>query len=209
LNLKLLRNNFVLHHYGSLFWKEQNILIVADLHLGKIEHFRKHGSALPDLSNAIDYIHLEQNIAEFKPTHVVFLGDLFHSSLNKSWQIFEEWVKRQPVEFTLIVGNHDIIPVSRFQDLDFNIKKNWDISTFRLTHKPEDTGEQFNFCGHIHPGYRLRGRAKQQLKLSCFYQKSNQMILPAFGSFTGNYYITPEDNEHVYVLSDQSVLQVV
>ena len=209
MNLELLQNHFVLHHYGSLYWKEQNLLIVSDLHLGKIEHFRKHGSAIPDLSNAIDYIHLEQNIAEFSPSQVVFLGDLFHSSLNKSWQIFEEWVQRQPVEFTLIVGNHDIIPVSKFQNLGFHIKKYWDISAFRMTHKPEDTGELFNLCGHIHPGFRLRGKARQQLKLSCFYQKNNQMVLPAYGSFTGNYYITPEEDEHVYVLSEQSVLQVV
>lgn len=185
------------------------MLIVADLHLGKIEHFRKHGSALPDLSNAIDYIHLEQNIAEFLPQRVVFLGDLFHSSLNTSWQIFKEWVKRQPVEFTLIVGNHDIIPVTHFKDLGFYIKKYWDVSAFRLTHKPEDTSNQFNFCGHIHPGYRLRGKARQQLKLSCFYQKQHQMILPAYGSFTGNYYINPEENEHIYVLSDEKVIQVV
>lgn len=209
MNLKLLQNNFVLHHYGSIFWVDQSILIVADLHLGKIEHFRKHGSALPDLSNAIDYIHLEENITEFSPKHVVFLGDLFHSSLNKSWPIFEEWAQRQPVEFTLIVGNHDIIPVSRFKNLGFHIKKKWEISAFCLTHKPENTGELFNFCGHIHPGYRLRGKAKQHLKLSCFYQKHNQMILPAYGSFTGNYYITPEIDEHIHVLSEQSVIQVV
>ncbi len=198
----------MLNHHGALFWEEQNMLIVADLHLGKIEHFRKHGSALPDLSNAIDYIHLEQNITEFSPKHVVFLGDLFHSSLNKSWQIFQNWVERQPVEFTLIVGNHDIIPISEFQKLGFNIKKHWDLSVFRLTHKPEDTRELFNFCGHIHPGFKLKGKAKQQLKLSCFYHKPKQMILPAYGSFTGNYYIKPEDNDHVYVLSEDNVIQV-
>ncbi len=192
-----------------MFWKEQNMLIIADLHLGKIEHFRKHGSAIPDLSNALDYIHLEQNIAEFLPQKVVFLGDLFHSALNKSWTIFNSWVKRQPVEFSLIVGNHDIIPVSRFQELGFHIKPYLDISTFHLTHKPEETDELFNICGHIHPGYKLRGRAKQQLNLSCFYQKSNQLILPAYGSFTGNYYIKPKPDEHVYVLSEKNVSQVI
>ena len=208
MDLHLHKNNFIMHQYGALYWENQNMLIIADVHLGKIEHFRKHGSALPDLSNAVDYIHLEQNIKQFSPSHVVFLGDLFHSSLNKSWQIFENWVQRQPVEFTLIVGNHDIIPVSRFQNLDFHIRKHWDISSFRLTHKPEDTGELFNLCGHVHPGYKLRGKAKQQLNLSCFYQKKNQMILPAYGSFTGNYYILPDEDEHIYVLGEQSVIQV-
>jgi DNA ligase-associated metallophosphoesterase len=185
------------------------MLIVADLHLGKIDHLRRHGSALPNLSNALDYINLEQNIAEFKPQKLVFLGDLFHSTLNKSWLIFEQWVQRQPVEFTLVIGNHDIIPVKRFEDLGFKIEYHLNISGFSLTHIPEEKSDTFNLCGHIHPGFRLKGKGRQQLKLSCFYQRPNQMILPAYGSFTGNYYITPEDDEHIYVLSEDNVIQVM
>lgn len=207
MNIDIKQNQFVLHPYGSLYWPSQKMLIVADLHIGKIDHLRKHGSALPNLSNAVDYIHLEQNIAKFKPEKLVFLGDLFHSTLNKSWLIFEKWVERQPVEFTLIVGNHDIIPVQRFEDLGFSIEYRLDISGFSLTHIPEDTEELFNLCGHVHPGFKLRGKGRQQLKLSCFYQKENQMILPAYGSFTGNYYINPEEGEHIYVLTENSVLQ--
>jgi len=192
-----------------MYWENQQMLIVADLHLGKIEHFRKHGSALPDLSNAIDYINLEQNIFKFKPKTVVFLGDLFHSALNKSWFIFQEWVKRQPVGFTLIVGNHDVIPVSKFEELGFSVLHNFKASSLCLTHIPEDCGDNFNICGHIHPGFKLRGKGRQFLNLSCFYQKVNQLILPAFGQFTGNYYITPEENEHIYVCSEDEVIQVV
>lgn len=191
-----------------MYWPEQKMLIVADLHLGKIDHLRKHGSALPDLSNAVDYIHLEQNIAEFKPEKLIFLGDLFHSTLNKSWFIFEQWAQRQPVEFTLVVGNHDIIPVKRFEDLGFSIEYYLDIAGFSLTHIPEENENLFNLSGHIHPGFKLRGKGKQQIKLSCFYQKANQMILPAYGSFTGNYYIKPEEDEHVYVLTEDSILKV-
>jgi len=191
-----------------MYWPKEEMLIVADLHLGKIDHFRKHGSALPNLSNAVDYINLEQNITQFKPQRLVFLGDLFHSTLNKSWFIFEQWVQRQPVEFILVIGNHDIIPVKRFEDLGFSVEYNLDISGFSLTHIPEDKEDLFNFCGHVHPGFRLRGKGRQQLKLSCFYQKANQMILPAYGSFTGNYYVKPEEDEHIYVLTEDSVLKV-
>ena len=209
MNIQIQNQKFVLHPYGSMYWSEENMLIVADLHLGKIDHLRKHGSALPNLSNAIDYIHLEQNIAEFNPEKLVFLGDLFHSTLNKSWLIFEKWVERQPVEFVLVVGNHDIIPIKRFEDLGFTIEYRLDISGFSLTHIPEETGELFNVCGHVHPGFKLRGKGRQQLNLSCFFQKENQMILPAYGSFTGNFYITPDNHEHVYVLSEDQVIKVL
>jgi DNA ligase-associated metallophosphoesterase len=192
-----------------MFWVEMQILIVADLHLGKIEHFRKHGSALPDLSNAMDYINLEQNIVEFQPKSVVFLGDLFHSTLNKSWTIFEEWTKRQAVDFSLVVGNHDVIPVSKFEELGFAVTHDFTAEGFCLTHKPEECGDLFNICGHIHPGFKLRGKGRQSLNLSCFYQKENQLILPAFGQFTGNYYINPEEDEHIYICSKSEVIQVV
>lgn len=208
MELNLHGESLILHHYGSMFWPKRKLLIIADLHLGKIEHFRKHGTALPDLSNAIDYIRIEQNIAQFAPKEVVFLGDLFHSTLNKSWFIFEEWVKRQAVQFTLIVGNHDIIPVYKFENLGFKILKYLELDPFCFTHIPETT-ELFNVCGHVHPGFKLRGRGKQYLGLSCFYQKQHQLILPAFGDFTGNYYVTPEKKEHVYVLSEDSVIQAI
>jgi DNA ligase-associated metallophosphoesterase len=199
----------IFHHYGSMYWPKHELLIIADLHLGKIEHFRKHGTALPDLSNAIDYIKIEQNIAQFSPKEVVFLGDLFHSTINKSWFIFEEWIKRQPVNFTLIVGNHDIIPVYKFEKLGFKVVKQLELDPFCFTHIPEETLPLFNICGHVHPGFKLRGKGKQYLGLSCFYQKQHQLILPAFGDFTGKYYVTPENNEHVFVLSEESVLQIV
>lgn len=209
MNIQIKDQHFILHPYGSMFWVEKQMLIVADLHLGKIEHFRKHGSALPDLSNAMDYINLEQNIVEFKPESVVFLGDLFHSTLNKSWTIFQEWTKRQLVSFSLVIGNHDIIPVEKFEDLGFAVIHDFKADGFCLTHKPEDCIDLFNICGHIHPGFKLRGRGRQYLNLPCFYQKEKQLILPAFGQFTGKYYITPEDDEHIYVCSKAEVLQVV
>jgi DNA ligase-associated metallophosphoesterase len=209
LEIKLLDESFNLHHFGSLFWPKHGLLIIADVHLGKIEHFRKHGTALPNLTNAWDYIRIEQNIAEFKPKEVVFLGDLFHSTLNKSWLIFEQWVTRQPVDFTLIMGNHDIIPLQQFRDLEFKVLEVLELDGFSFTHIPEDNENTFNICGHVHPGFKLRGKGKQYLGLSCFYQKQDQLILPAFGDFTGNYYVTPEKGEHIYVLSEQSVMQVV
>jgi len=209
LEIKLLGNVFVLHQHGSLYWPEHKLLIIADVHLGKIEHFRKHGTAIPNLTNAWDYIRIEETIAEFQPKEVIFLGDLFHSTLNTSWLIFEQWAVRQPVDFTLIMGNHDIIPTEKFKALGFKVTAILEVDGFSFTHIPQEIENSFNICGHIHPGFKLRGKGKQYLGLSCFYQKQHQLILPAFGDFTGNYYVTPEDGEHIYVLSDNSVMQAV
>jgi len=79
---------------------------------------------------------------------------------------------------------------------------------FRLTHHPEEKKDTFNICGHIHPGYRLSGMGKQHLKLKCFFQSQNQLILPAFGEFTGVYLMKPNENERVYVCTNTNVIQV-
>ncbi|MGB5780739.1 MAG: metallophosphoesterase, partial [Eudoraea sp.] len=39
--------NFILHPSGTLFWQEQATLLISDVHLGKISHFRKFGAAVP------------------------------------------------------------------------------------------------------------------------------------------------------------------
>ena len=47
LEIEINNHEFVLHNSGALYWKGQEMLLVSDVHLGKISHFRKHGSALP------------------------------------------------------------------------------------------------------------------------------------------------------------------
>ncbi|MFT6748906.1 MAG: metallophosphoesterase superfamily enzyme, partial [Flavobacterium sp.] len=64
-------------------------------------------------------------------------------------------------------------------------------------------------CGHIHPGIKLKGKGKQFVKLSCFYVKENQIILPSFGTFTGNYFVSPTKNEQIYAIVDKEVVKIV
>ncbi|HEU4497559.1 MAG TPA: metallophosphoesterase, partial [Flavobacterium sp.] len=46
-NIKIKSQDFVLHPSGALFWEEKKALLIADVHLGKVSHFRKHGVAVP------------------------------------------------------------------------------------------------------------------------------------------------------------------
>ena len=66
----------------------------------------------------------------------------------------------------------------------------------------------YNFSGHIHPGIKLKGIGKQFLKLPAFFQKKNQLILPAFGEFTGNYIMNPEDDDVVFAVTPDEVILV-
>ena len=182
--------------------------MIADVHFGKVDHFRKHGSALPSQVGLKNFKKLNQVLNEFQPEEVIFLGDLFHSTQNKDWERFVSWVNIQQVKLTLVVGNHDIIPAYKFEDLGIKVAQDLRFGALHLSHHPETKEGFYNICGHVHPGYRLRGEGRQHLKLSCFYKKKNQLILPAFGAFTGHYMIEPKDDEDVYVVSEDLVVSI-
>ena len=40
---------FILHCSGAIFWPARSILLISDVHLGKVSHFRRHGVALPEI----------------------------------------------------------------------------------------------------------------------------------------------------------------
>lgn len=204
-----IRNNtFQLHPTGTMYWVEQDMVLIADVHLGKVAHFRKHGSAVPQEAIAKNFKQLDDAISCCNPKEVCFLGDLFHSSLNIEWLHFENWVMRQSANITLVSGNHDIISPLKFEKLGIKIFEECIIDSFLLTHHPEKREGLFNFCGHIHPGVRLKGMGRQVLKMPCFFKKPNQLILPAFGEFTGNYILEPEDGDEVFVVTPEEVILV-
>jgi len=207
-NLNYGNSQFIMHYSGSLYWPSQKSLLIADVHFGKIDHFRKNGSALPLEVGLENFKKLNRVIDEFQPKKVVFLGDLFHSTQNRDLERFTDWVKQQSVKMSLIVGNHDIIPPYYFEDLGIKVETSLEIDSIYLSHHPEEKQGFWNICGHLHPGYRLRGQGKQQLKLSCFYKKEYQLILPAFGAFTGHFLIEPKDNEDVFILAENEVLSL-
>ena len=79
---QLKENNFLLSSQRCLFWIEQKILIVTDLHLGKSGHFRKNGIAIPQTIFKEDIQRLFDQITFYKPTQLIIVGDLFHSVAN-------------------------------------------------------------------------------------------------------------------------------
>lgn len=193
---------------GAMYWEEQHILLIADVHLGKVAHFRKHGSAVPQEAIAKNFETLDEAISCCDPKEICFLGDLFHSDLNIEWLHFENWVTQQKTQISLVVGNHDIIAPQRFKNMGIFLYQERIIDTFLLTHHPEERKGLYNFCGHIHPGVRLQGFGRQALKMPCFFKKKHQLILPAFGEFTGTYILQPEGEDEVFVVTPDEVILV-
>ncbi|SDK73222.1 putative phosphoesterase [Salinimicrobium catena] len=205
-SITIFEQNFILHYSGALFWEEEDMLLISDVHLGKVSHFRKFGSAVPQSAVQGNFLKLTEVVEFFQPSKIVFLGDLFHSSLNKEWLFFEAWMDNITSEVILVEGNHDIISPLKYEALGVKLFPEIILKNFLLTHHPEERSGFFNFSGHIHPGVRINGLARQSLKLPCFFKNENQMILPAFGEFTGKHILHPKERNEVYVLANEEVI---
>lgn len=198
----------MLHPSGALFWEDRSALLISDVHLGKVSHFRKHGVAIPNSAVSINFTRLTEAVDHFNPESVVFLGDLFHSSKNSEWDLFVEWSDRCVAELILVAGNHDIIAKENYDRIAVKVFKELEIDGFLLTHHPTEREGLFNFSGHLHPGVSIRGFGGHHIKLPCFFQKENQMILPAFGEFTGKHIMVPGANDLVYVITKEEVFLI-
>ncbi len=198
-----------LHPYASLFWQKKQMLLVSDTHFGKVSHFRKNGMAVPMAVAQRNWDRLMWLIDHYKPKELVFLGDLFHSSYNEEWNVFQTIRDSfYEVQMTLVLGNHDILNEEHYQRADLRLVERLDLFPFVFSHEPLDRASGYNIYGHIHPAVRMKGKGRQSMKLPCFYFGEKYGIMPAFGAFTGTMTIPVKEGDQVFVLAQDQVFQI-
>jgi len=206
-----IRNNkLVLGADRETYWPEKKTLIISDIHLGKTQHFSTNGIGLPSLVNKNNYWRLSVLLDTYKTERVVFLGDLFHSVYNQEWDKFVDYMQNYPsIEWVLVLGNHDILDPSAYDQAKLLVVDHLLESDMYLTHEPSshDSGA-YNICGHLHPAIRMKAKGTPGLRLPCYYFGTQGGILPAFGEFTGTHTIKPKKGEKVFVIADKEVIQI-
>ncbi len=202
---------FELFPQRAVFWPAEGILLLADLHLGKINHFRRSGIALPVKANDRNIELLIELIHATRPTRVICAGDLFHSHYNPEWEVFGEVVKHfSAISFELVLGNHDIMSDLQYLRKGIVLHEALQIRKFIFTHHPQEVIAEgfYNIAGHIHPGVYLRGKGRQSVMLPCFYFGQRQGLLPAFGMFTGLARISPVRHDKVFAIVEDKIMEV-
>jgi hypothetical protein len=168
---------------GALYWPEQSLLAVADLHLEKGSSFAARGQLLPPYDSAATLARLARVIGHYAPRVVVALGDSFHDGGGPARLGLEDRDNLRSLQrgrdWIWIAGNHDPDPVDGIGGV-FQATLALGCLTFR--HEP--TGAKGDIAGHLHPVARVahRGRAVSR---RCFAADGTRMVMPAFGAFTG------------------------
>lgn len=209
---------------GMLVLPERGTGFVADLHLGKTTHFQRAGLAVPMGADEATLARLEADLHSLQLRQLVVLGDLVHSrqALGPGLQaqlqaLHQRWPALQR---HLVWGNHDR---HARQELGAWLHalgwqtcpdSGWQDGPVRGLHEGHEAqpeaGTRLTLLGHLHPGVRLRGGARQQLRLPCFAAgpmgAGTQVLLPAYGSFTGQSLQLPAAFAWRYAIAEQAVL---
>ena len=204
--------NFILYAEKAMYWESRKILFVADLHLGKAAHFRKQGIPVPCQVAANNFKMLDLIIKKSNCNKLVFLGDLFHSAHNQECQSFIEWRNLHAhIDMSLVIGNHDILENNFYEAARLTLVDYLCINPFIFTHKPieNEYTDYYNIAGHVHPGVRLHGKARQSVSLACFYFGKGYALMPSFGSFTGTKIISVCKEDMIYVITNNEVRKIL
>ncbi len=168
---------------GALFWEEQSLLVVSDLHLEKGSSFAARGVLLPPYDTVATLGRLAAVIARHDPRMVIALGDSFHDrdahgrlsapdrGTIAALQARRDWI--------WISGNHDPALPS---DLGGVVAHEVAIGPIAFRHEP--TGAVGEIAGHLHPKARVTRRGRS-MERRCFACDGERAVMPAFGAYAG------------------------
>jgi DNA ligase-associated metallophosphoesterase len=186
-------------------------LLVADWHLGKARHFRKEGIYMPPAGMEKELDRLQLLMEQYRPEILVFLGDLFHSSINSDWNGLCSFLARHSsTRFILTKGNHDILPEAVFKEAAIEVMTEYMADeTLICTHAPltRVPAGRINIAGHVHPGCVISTRARMQYRLPCFYYYRRILLLPAFGELTGLCTMACEEGARFFPVLHDEVME--
>ena len=189
----------------ALLWR--GILHVADVHLGKGDHFRARGLPLPLGELDDDLARLARLVAGTGAHTLRVLGDLVHGVVGEATESrVSSWRRNLPAHLQLVPGNHDrhepILPLAWQVEVT---PARLDEGPFTFLHAPTLLPGRFTWAGHVHPT-ALLGDARGRLRFPAFVLDPGSGLLPAFSQFTGGPRIPPAPARRRFVCAEGSVL---
>jgi DNA ligase-associated metallophosphoesterase len=170
---------------GALYWPDERLLVVADLHLEKGSAFAARGVLLPPYDTATTLARLAKLIERYAPHLVVALGDSFHDGGGPARMADISRAALMALQrgrdWLWIAGNHDPDPSD---GIGGRFASSLALGPLTFRHEPSSNRSDGEIAGHLHPQARIaqRGRAVSR---RCFAGDDNRLVMPAFGAYAG------------------------
>jgi hypothetical protein len=170
---------------GALYWPDEKLLVIADLHLEKGSAFAARGVLLPPYDTAATLARLARLIERYAPRLVIALGDSFHDGGGPARMSDISRVALTALQrgrdWLWIAGNHDPDPAD---GIGGTFAETLSLGTLTFRHEPSTGSCDGEVAGHLHPLARVarRGRAVSR---RCFASDGKRLVMPAFGAYAG------------------------
>jgi uncharacterized protein len=175
---------------GVLYWPQEHLLAVADLHLEKGSAYAARGVLLPPYDTASTLARLGAVIARYAPRIVVALGDNFHDGGGPAriadgdranllaLQHGRDWI--------WIAGNHDPEPyhAGGRRSVGGVFARSLALGPLTFRHEPAPRAADGEIAGHLHPAARVHPRGRTLMR-RCFAADHRRLVMPAFGAYAG------------------------
>ncbi len=178
----------------SLYLKEEQILIIGDIHLGYEESLSQQGVLVPRFQLKETIKRLESILKKLKVKEVVITGDLkhefgriLHTESRDTLEFLDFLLKKYKV--TIIKGNHDTVLAYIAQKRNIELKDYYKINNIFICHgdKIFDNLDFFNsstiIIGHEHPAISISKDSRSET-FKCFlvgkYKDKDLIVMPSF-----------------------------
>ncbi|WP_299195296.1 ligase-associated DNA damage response endonuclease PdeM [uncultured Erythrobacter sp.] len=192
--LEFAGEELVLTKGNALYWPRERALLVADLHLEKGSWYAKSGQMLPPYDSRETLERIADAVKQTGARRVITLGDNFHddegtSRLDPYAAGMLEALTRA-LDWVWITGNHDEAMARSF---GAHMTDEMELSGIILRHEAKRGESRPELSGHYHPKMRVRVRERHIARPCAVVssreqagaKKTERMILPAFGAYTG------------------------
>jgi DNA ligase-associated metallophosphoesterase len=177
---------------GALYWPEEGLLVVSDLHLEKGSSFAARGMLMPPYDTAATLERLAGLLTRYGARIVVALGDNFHDGGGPARLAGSDRTHllglQRGRDWVWIAGNHDPDPR---EGIGGAFARSLALGPLAFRHEPaaapgrSGNGESHGeIAGHLHPAARIHQRGRT-LTRKCFATDGTRLVMPAFGAYTG------------------------
>lgn len=183
--IRLHGSAFVADPSGALYWPDEHLLVVADLHLEKGSSFAQKRVFLPPYDTAATLAKLAAVVARLDPRRIVALGDSFHDGGGSERLLPHDVRALRAIQagrdWLWIAGNHDPAPHAT---LEGDHATHHAVGHICFRHHPSRSPCDGEIAGHLHPVAVVGGKAGSTRR-RCFVADELRCIMPAFGAYAG------------------------
>lgn len=172
---------------GAALITPEDVLVVADLHLGCEAALEQEGLSIPRVQTRKIRGYVRDLIDRVSPSKLVVAGDLKHNfsrNLMQEWEDVSRFVRglSEAVPVEVVKGNHDNFLGAILRELGVPLAMEVDVGGVRVVHGHAGTrSDAPTILGHVHPSLGLRDGVDAVMKDRCFLydERSQMLILPA------------------------------